>query len=242
MIINNLFRRTTFIEYLSEKGHSCASGFFYTTNDNQDYLVTCKHVIEHVDSETPELNVIIRDKNDVETYEKKSIPLKRNGKEIWKTHPTDKNVDIAAIPLEFDLKNTGNKPFNALTTKVQETSLRGGDPAQVVCYPLGFKDESNFLPVIRRGMISSAYGIDFNGDSIFVLDAPLHTGASGAPVIAFRNRDALENSRSQNEYMAQKGDAELIGVNSGAYGLNEGLELNQVWYSRLLLEILNEDL
>lgn len=62
------------------------------------------------------------------------------------------------------------------------SSISGGDLAEVVGYPA---EKRNFhrLPILRQALISSSYQASFYDSPYFVIDARLHDGMSGSPVV-----------------------------------------------------------
>ena len=62
-------------------------------------------------------------------------------------------------------------------------TLSPGEDLIVLGFPRGFSDEKHNLGLLRNALISSAYGINFNGLPLFVVDANLHPGMSGSPVM-----------------------------------------------------------
>ncbi len=49
--------------------------------------------------------------------------------------------------------------------------------------PVGHHDTLHHLPVVRGAVVASAFGVRFQGQGCFVIDAPMQSGSSGAPVL-----------------------------------------------------------
>ena len=81
-------------------------------------------------------------------------------------------------------------------------------------------------------MIASQYGINFNKKPYFLIDANLHPGTSGSPVV-----------NSHHTLFREQGSKEgykLFGIQSAQHLVDgEPLGLNVVWYSYLLNEIIH---
>jgi hypothetical protein len=112
------------------------------------------------------------------------------------------------------------------------------DNCMVVGYPMGFHDNVHNFPIKRVGTIASPYGADFSRDGtsspLFLLDATLHPGTSGSPVILPPTTTRRIFDGAIIRQTIGKSHYQLLGVNSGAY---TGLNLNMVWYAELIQEI-----
>lgn len=100
----------------------------------------------------------------------------------------------------------------------------------VVGYPLGFYDKKNNLPVYRKASIASAYGINFGGLPYFLVDANLHEGTSGSPVVNSHHTLFKEGDKKEGY--------KLFGIHSAEHVVDEDpLGLNVVWYADVLVDI-----
>jgi hypothetical protein len=57
----------------------------------------------------------------------------------------------------------------------------------VIGYPMEFYDTKQNLPIIRSGTLATTYGAMFRGQPVFLIDANLHPGTSGSPVVVPRS-------------------------------------------------------
>lgn len=119
----------------------------------------------------------------------------------------------------------------------------------VASYPKGFYDEYNKFPIIKSGIIASAWGLNFNAQPIFQIDAQLFPGSSGGLVISKPSNITIMNGNLM--YSTTKQFA-FLGIYSGEYNwtdtirLQNGEIINQhrsyglgnVWYSYLVPEII----
>lgn len=122
-------------------------------------------------------------------------------------------------------------------------------------YPLGmWYDEKNNLPVIRNGIVSSAYPVLYNGNPYFLVDSRLHPGMSGAPVIIkppnrLIKRESLSKETRKKGFILTRDIYDkwrhnrfLLGINARTFSFPEGeqpLDLNAVYFSWLIKEITN---
>jgi hypothetical protein len=110
-----------------------------------------------------------------------------------------------------------------------------GSSLLIVGFPLGFHDTLHHMPVVRRAVLASSFGLRFGGAGYFLTDARTHRGTSGAPVVL---RMATENPAL--------GDLpwKLLGVHSARVDagsrdrdMDEALGLNTAWYADILLTL-----
>lgn len=225
-----------------------ATGFFYSKNDTL-YLVTNRHVVcDEARSMKPDaLRIRLHtDRMDLSKNAEVDVPLYSNGVPLWHAHPdhATKKIDIAVI--ELDQKHTKSKyVLKALSSSdflPRQYVVSPGEDVMVIGFPRGVSDAKHNLPVVRNAMISSAYGVDFNGSPNCIVDANLHPGTSGSPVM----------TKPKNMWVDDKGTTNLvtgnpmyfIGVHSATLSHvsksgTEPLGLASVWYAYLIEETID---
>lgn len=220
-----------------------ASGFFFNSG-SEKYYITNRHVVIQESKGFFPDSIKLRlhkSKSDLLLNQEISIELyDSNNKPIWLEHLNYKllQCDIVAIPLNIHvLKSEDKEIFDSSSitfigkelTVISEINPFGD--VVVVGYPLGFYDFTNNLPVYRKAMIASQYGVNFNGQPYFLIDTNLHPGTSGSPVL--NSHHTLFKQKGFNEgYM-------LFGIHSAEHTMNGNpLGLNVVWYSYLINEII----
>lgn len=111
----------------------------------------------------------------------------------WVPHPNPK-IDLCAMPLAPLLAATeeqGLHPFyiqldeNLLPSADELDQLQAVENVLMVGYPTGLWDEVNNFPLFRRGITASHPAIDYQGESITVVDMACYPGSSGSPVLLF---------------------------------------------------------
>ena len=120
----------------------------------------------------------------------------------------------------------------------------------VASYPKGFYDKVNKFPIVKSGIVASAWNFNFNGLPIFQIDAQLFPGSSGGLVISKPINIAMING--ELKYSKSK-QFVFLGVYSGEFKWDEEVEiagdkhtfknsygLGNVWYSYLVPEIIND--
>jgi hypothetical protein len=105
-------------------------------------------------------------------------------------HP-DQNVDLVAIAIArlLDrLEKSGNRvfymtlPIEQIPKTIEWESLSFMEDIIMIGYPNGIWDETNNLPIIRRGITATHCNIDYNGKAEFLTDIASFPGSSGSPV------------------------------------------------------------
>jgi V8-like Glu-specific endopeptidase len=218
-----------------------ATGFFFE-HEGRRFLVTNRHVVVAEDKGFYPDHLIVRIHSSRESVvPTRDIELQlydAKGGSIWLEHPT-KGVDLAALEIGPLVKETDMIYF--LTKEhllPRDTTVTLGTQVFVVGYPMGLFEPKFYLPIVRTGTLATPYGINFDGSSICLIDANLHPGTSGSPVLISYS---LALSAVQDPNTLRKFPSFLIGVNSGVYSMDGvSLGLNAVWYGRLLLDILSK--
>ena len=105
-------------------------------------------------------------------------------------HPNP-NVDLAAIPLGpcINALFQSNCPifFRHISIShipsVQDwKEFDAIEPVIMLGYPRGLRDQTNNLPIFRRGITATHPAYDFQGNAEFLVDMPCFEGCSGSPV------------------------------------------------------------
>lgn len=146
------------------------------------------------------------------------------------------------IPLnENDLKPFLVHCFSSSDFLSPSSQIWPGDEVFIVGYPLGFQDEANNLPVFRNGLIATSYGVPYEGKPQCLIDANLHPGTSGSPVLL--KPKSLWVDRTGTSHIQTGLNYFLIGIHSASLSVDTMIEkqplgLNICWYAGLLEEIL----
>lgn len=225
-----------------------ATGFFYTKS-NALYFVTNRHVVveESKGVRTDILRVRLHtDPSDLTKNVDRDIALYKNGEALWHIHKdyAKRAIDIAVIELDANSFTNGVhiRALSASNFLPEEFLINPGEDVMVIGFPRGLSDSTHNLPLVRSALISSAYGIEFGGSPMFLVDANLHPGMSGSPVM----------TRPKNVWSDKKGNTNMLtgspmyflGIFSATVSVNlsatqqEALGLGTVWYAKLIEEII----
>lgn len=172
----------------------------------------------------------------------------------------DDNIDVVAIKIDdliIKLSQTPQGKGIISPGSITSDNLPQNSPLQIdvtsdiviASYPKGFYDIVNKFPVVKSGIVASFWGADFNGLPQFLVDAPLLPGSSGGVVISKPTNMAVIDGRIMHNNIKQ---FVLLGVYSGeplytnrievdnmVIIQNKSFGLGNVWYSKLIPEIIN---
>lgn len=124
--------------------------------------------------------------------------------------------------------------------------------AVVVGYPRGFYDEVNKFPIVKSGILASKWGLPFNGNPYFLIDAKLFPGSSGSVVISEPTNIVVDNGAVFHNPEKQFA---FLGVFSGEpFQQSAPIELDDmtiirksgfnvgiVWYGQLIEDIIKHN-
>jgi hypothetical protein len=217
-----------------------ATGFFFRSADKL-FLITARHVIVDEpsghcpDSLTIEFHT---DPQNVAATCNITFPLHDHGHPIWRESVDAAGlVDVAAVEL-----NPTELPSKLFIHAFTERNLIDGmhqveigTSVLNVAFPLGFHDTLHHLPVVRHAVISSVYGLRFQGQGYFLTDGQMHRGSSGAPVVM---RAAPKNPCSKDLPWVLLGIHALrMDVSNRDFGQDGCFNLNCAWYSNILVSL-----
>lgn len=223
------------------------------------WLVTNKHVVFSDNMNlVDELTFCLRK---VEKKEIEWLPITINKEEIkiiMKMHQDD-SVDIVALDVSQYLRSELIRNQNELIfpSALSNYNLPDNQPIEievtsdiiVASYPVGFYDKKNKFPIIKSGIVASAWGLFFDGLPYFQIDAQLFPGSSGGLVISKPMNLASFNRKL---YHSENKQFVFLGIYSGEYTWTDTIKsemgesfsyersfgLGNVWYSFLVPQII----
>ena len=220
-----------------------ASGFFYTRNGDL-FLVTNQHVMRNEKDGVIPDSLRLRlhtDSNDIWKTAEIDLPLYKGTDRLWKIHPRHTFADVALLKLNAQRikKDFFVRAWSCDGFLPNDLPLDPGEDVFIMGYPLSFHDVHHNLPIFRNAMIASAYRVPFQGQPLFLIDANLHPGTSGSPVI----------TKPKSAWVDDKGNTRLmmgtvyylVSVHSGTIDpkITGGQEigLGAAWYAELIEDI-----
>ena len=236
---------TVSIVFMVRGGHNIGSGsgFFYTSGDKL-FLVTNQHVM--CDDQKGLIPDKLRlrlhtDVSNTKSNDNYEINLYSEDKPLWKIHPQFADADVALIELDqikirqkFIIRAWSKESF--LPKKYR---LDPGEDVFVMGYPLRYYDTINNLPLFRNAMIASTYRVYFRNNPLFLIDANLHKGISGSPVITKPKNAWVDDSNNVNFMTGNI--YYLVGVISGKIDKKitsgQEIDLGASWYAELIEDI-----
>lgn len=245
-----IYQTVTRIKFPDEEGH--ATGFFYNSEETT-YLVTNKHVIDREDGENPDSMRIFTRSEDSFNREYHDLSLSHGEGSDWFSHPLSAAIDVIIIPLDMTLDSvnhrigiyderppeTGSLAFNEDSILSEKGRVLAGDRSQIVGYPGHYVDQEFDFPVTRNAIVSSLYGMPYNGEPAFLTDARMHPGTSGSPVVAGPVTLIVHGGID-----LWGPGYKLLGVHSATLRQplveeEQGkLDLNKAWYAELIEDII----
>ncbi len=226
-------------------GH--ATGFFIHYAEGS-YFITNKHVVVNEDNNYfPDIIKLKlhRNKRNFTENEDYSIHLyDANDEKVWLEHPNaDKNIDLVAIPLDSDeVSKFWTNAFTLEEDVIQINSISIAEELFVIGYPLRFYDDVNNLPVVRNATVASHPNVPFKGNPFILIDARLHAGSSGSPVLTKPNTMRFIGG----DWIPQTSPKPLlVGVYSGTVNMRDEeikdhLGLGAIWPADLISDIINQ--
>jgi len=249
MFVNDIFAVVALVTQVSNGvAVGTASGFFYARNDRL-FLVTNRHVVTGGNGIAPPDILRLRlhkSMTDLTTNVDFDVPLTHDGKRTWHDHPRYQlnQSDVAVIELDRGVLKGGYyiKALSAQNFLPANFVMQPGEDVMVIGFPRGLSDTKHNLALIRSALVSSAYGVPFNGQPYFIIDANLHPGTSGSPVLT-RPKNAW-NDQAGNTNFLTGAPIYFLGIHSGTLSVRvgsatEALGLAQVWYGNLIEEIVD---
>lgn len=234
-------RIATFDQASDQKPLAYGTGFFYTNSKDELFLITNRHVIiRENDSYVPNIArlTLHTNPNNLSQNRDYDISLYIGTKQAW-CNPNPATADVVAIPLNaneiLQQQRFLIKAFSGANLLPQNYRLQIGEDVMIMGYPLGaYYDDVANLPVVRNGIVASAYPVPFRGNPYFLVDARLHKGTSGSPVMT---KSKGMWSGTDGSTMMTGFQFFLLGVNSSTWQLpkeEEPLGLNATVFASIV--------
>ena len=226
--------------FANQKILTNASGFFFK-NAGRLFLTTSRHVLcdeesaHFPDTLEIELHIDVRNLGQSVWF---SIPLYKEGRALWRQAEDGGGaIDVAVVEINGDAlpERAFIRFFEPHHLMVPPGGIEIGSSILVVGFPLGFHDTLHHLPVARQGILASAFGFRFQGKGVFVTDARLHRGTSGAPVVA--RAEAADTTGKELPWTLLGVHSSSIDMSSRDADADDSLGLNSAWYADVLLTL-----
>ena len=169
------------------------TGFFHEIDvDDRKilFLVTNKHVINYNNKETVTASFHTGD-NVGKTVDDTNIEITLDVE--WIFHPTHDLCITPFMPIFYYVQDKFKKQifFRNITSSMiwdnsELSKLEAVENVLMVGYPIGLWDKKNNLPLFRKGVTANHPSIDFNTESIGVVDMACFPGSSGSPIFLYK--------------------------------------------------------
>lgn len=276
-LIDRLHSLTTLITANSPRSMWQATGFFFRTLNapdtqgdrlpKEDYLITNRHVIFDkstgkevlADNLNFSLRYVDHAAQSIKWYD---ISIPNTDLKSRACIASDPKVDVVAIKVgdlvQSVISSNPKTIFGYGTVSEADLPSQNNfdvdvcDDTVVIGYPRGYYDTLNLFPILKSGIIASAWNVLFQGQPLFLTDVKLYGGSSGSLVITKPSYQVMVSGVPK--VFAEKKFA-LLGVYSGEPIYPRGpvqiddeltiikrssYNLGIVWYSSLILDIINQ--
>jgi len=178
-----------------ETDNGFGTGFFFQYCYEDKFIpviLTNWHVVENSKTGKFLLHSAMKHDNSIPGQEVFKINMDKF-ESRWIRHP-DPSVDLCAFPVNFIIegsKKIGKFPFviflteNEIPSQLDLQEMDAVEDILMAGYPIGLSDTFNNLPLLRKGITASHPAVDFDNDSIGVIDSACFPGSSGSPIILY---------------------------------------------------------
>lgn len=162
--------------------------FLFQSKDKQPIpvIVTNKHVIDHNDKQKVRFFLHIKE-NELPTDFYQEFEYSAD----WVFH-SDNSIDLCCMPLApllHSIKDKLSKEIffipvteDIIWSNEKLDELQAVEDVLMFGYPIGLYDKDNNFPLIRKGITASHPAINYNNESMGVIDIACFPGSSGSPV------------------------------------------------------------
>jgi hypothetical protein len=216
------------------------------------WLVTNRHVVlgTHPERVPDELTFKFRRIINNSTFAWEDMKIKREDILERTRIPPSKMYDVAAIRI-MDLLVDRLKvapenvryvtPFGVNKNHLPTSGPikpEVGDEVLIIGYPHRNYDKVNLYPIVKFGIISSGWGLNFDGFPYFAVDSRLYHGSSGSLVISKPKQLAIIDGRVK--YNPEK-NFQFLGVYSEPLNNINRIDIHVglVWYSYLVEKVIS---
>lgn len=193
------------IETQGPQGNGAGTGFVFGHQPRSDgsieipMLVTNRHVVQGADVG----RIVFLEATD-ETLSAAKLGKKfflafTEFEEHWHHH-TDPSIDLSIMPLAPYLKKAHRERGAHLFLRAIPADLVPSpqhvdavEDVYMVGFPNALMDEEHHLPIVRKGITATPWGIDYEGRQEFLVDISVFPGSSGSPV--FLSDRVVEENR-----------------------------------------------
>ena len=249
--------------YYSKLGPKDGEGPQWRTIENM-WLVTNRHVVipkkEDVEFAPVSFTFCLRKLGPSGALEWDPVVLSADDIEASAKFHTEKSVDVAAVNIYEAVTNRikGSDQY-AVPYLLNSDNFAGKNNIDVEAssdvlvagFPKGFYDRVNLFPIIKSGIIASRWGVGFQGQPYFLIDAKLFPGSSGSVVISKPVDLIVKDGKVM---LATEKQFAFLGIFSGEPTFQEapvtvgdltitqksGFDLGIVWYAELVEEIIDK--
>lgn len=213
--INSITERLMYNTIKIETQTGSGTGFFfefkYDNNVSVPLLITNKHVVNNNENEIVNFHVHLSGANEEPLFETAVVTLETK----WYFHPT---YDLCCTPIAHLIKYLKEKyeknmfyiPLSEelILNQSETEELNAQEAVSMIGYPNGLWDKYSKLPIFRKGYTAFHPGIDFNNESLGIVDMACFHGSSGSPI--FILNEGLYSNKNGNTVVGNR--VMLLGI------------------------------
>ena len=184
------------------RAEQCGTAFFldFSTADGKTsrWLITNKHIVEGATELHLRLHAGVKGTDGTVTVAQDSFDLVvRNPSAISTHHPSEDLCALSGGELE---KGAASVQQVLAAEALREDMIRPQAELEafgtcenvlMIGYPAGLKDDSNNLPILRRGATGSHPGMRFNNECRGLVDIASYGGSSGSPILIWNDEPSM---------------------------------------------------
>lgn len=154
------------------------------TNCYWPVVITTKHMLQHIGEQPFYVPLRMIESDGTFSFLAVRIVGKRN-RPFYVSHP---NFDVAAFPLPLPSGLESKWHFKFLEERaLTPGKSRVGENVMFLGFPEGLPGTPDLFPVLRAGRLAS-YDPEHSADRIFLVNADVYPGDSGAPIFVASKR------------------------------------------------------
>ncbi len=200
---------------------STATAVLVRSAEGKPVLLSANHVFSAMQGDVCTVILHRADESGRFRTNPKPLTIRRDGKPLWRQHPT---ADLAAIPVPFsDEDNAAVLPWDSLATAedLERLALQPGDVVRGIGFPHGnaFKGSPLEFGVVRLGCLAGYPLLPIEPGRTFLADMNIFEGDSGGPVYVWDLHDAEGGDRGA------KKDGLILGIVVAQHFIDEEYKL-----------------
>lgn len=236
--IDDLSKSVVYLCQQTKPNTVIVSTGFIVKYENNDYLVTAKHVAESL-SPTAEIILNLKSGKGISIVFRDILQNNTIKGAHWFTHPNP-NIDISIHPIIYLNNNVDIIAVPESVYQKNDNYVKLLNKVCIIGFPLGLGGQDMISPIAKEAKVASRLTtLDVpeipKSNYYYLLDEALSGGYSGAPV--FYIEDIISDSKVDDVYLKGGEKLHLLGIQSGVLSDKTGGKMSLVIPSMYLWDI-----